>query len=281
MEPTMKRTWIDRVIEPGAITALFQPIVDIREQLPTIFAVEGLSRGPRGTTLEPPDILFEFARRKHEEPIVDRAAVAAILHDAARLPETLPVQINVHASTIGRDEGFVSFLRGVCRGYAVHPSRLTLEILEHSNYVEESRYMAAIQALRAEGVGIALDDIGVGWSNFRMILVTRPSQLKVDRCLVDGIAEDAFRQTTMRAIRLLADQAGAKVVAEGVEREADLEQLRRLGVEYAQGYLFSRPLSVEDLLSEASPIASPARPTWAPLAEDSDLLVANEARMAW
>lgn len=276
----MKRTWIDRVIEPGAITALFQPIVDIRGDMPTVCAVEGLSRGPRGTTLESPDILFEFARRKHEEPIVDRAAVAAILHDAVRLPASLPVQINVHASTIGRDDGFVGFLRGVCRGYGIDPSRLTLEILEHSNYVEEERYMAAIQALRAEGVSIALDDIGVGSSNFRMILVTRPSQLKVDRCLVDGLAEDAYRQTTLRAIRLLADQAGAHVVAEGVEREADLEQLKALGVEYAQGYLFSRPLPVDELLAEVSPVV-PERPVWADLAEDSDLLISSPARMAW
>ncbi|MBZ0090485.1 MAG: EAL domain-containing protein, partial [Thermoanaerobaculia bacterium] len=198
----MKRNWIDRVIEPGAISALFQPIVDISAETPRLHAVEGLARGPKGTTLEAPDILFEFARRKHEEPIVDRAAVAAILRDAARLPEGLSIQINVHASTIGRDDAFVSFLRGVCKGYGIDPKRLTLEILEHSNYVEEARYTAAIEALRAEGISIALDDIGVGSSNFRMILVTRPSQLKVDRCLIDGLATDPFRQTTLRAIQL-------------------------------------------------------------------------------
>lgn len=276
----MKRTWIDRVIEPGAITALFQPIVDIREETPSLYAVEGLSRGPRGTTLEAPDILFEFARRKHEEPLVDRAAVAAILRDAGRLPETLPVQINVHASTIGRDDGFLSFLSGVCRGYGVDPSRLTLEILEHSNYVEESSYTAAIQKLRTAGVRIALDDIGVGSSNFRMILVTRPSQLKVDRCLVDGLAGDPYRQATLRAIRVLADQVGAQIVAEGVERECDLAQLRELGVEYAQGYLFSRPLPVDELLLTVSSVA-PMRPLWAAFAEDTDLLVGTAARMAW
>ncbi len=276
----MKRTWIDRVIEPGAISALFQPIVDIREETPSLYAVEGLSRGPRGTTLEAPDILFEFARRKHEEPLVDRAAVAAILRDAGQLPETLPVQLNVHASTIGRDDSFLPFLSGVCRGYGVDLSRLTLEILEHSNYVEESSYIAAIQKLRAAGIRIALDDIGVGSSNFRMILVTRPSQLKVDRCLVDGLAGDPYRQATLRAIRVLADQVGAQIVAEGVERECDLAQLRELGVEYAQGYLFSRPVPVDELLLSISSVA-PMRPLWAAFAEDTDLLVGTAARMAW
>lgn len=278
MEMAMKRTWIDRVIEPGAISAVFQPIVDIREETPKLHAVEGLARGPKGTTLEAPDILFEFARRKHEEPIVDRAAVAAILRDAARLPDGLPVQINVHASTIGRDDGFVNFVRGVCSGYGIDPRRLTLEILEHSNYVEEARYTAAIRELREVGIGIALDDIGVGSSNFRMILVTRPTQLKVDRCLIDGLAGDTYRQTTLKAIQLLAGQAGAQVVAEGVERDADLEQLRELGVELAQGYFFSKPLPVDELVPEASMLV-PTRPLWASRAEDTDQLVGIPVRM--
>lgn len=275
----MKKTWIDRVIEPGAISAVFQAIVDIRDETPKLHAVEGLSRGPRGTTLETPDILFEWARRKHEEPLVDRAALAAILRDAARLPGLLPIQVNVHASTIGRDDGFVPFVRGVSHGYGVELSRLTLEIVEHTNYVDEARYTAAIAALRAEGVGIALDDIGVGASNFRMILVTRPSQLKVDRCLIDGLATDEFRQTTLRAIQLLASQTGAEVVAEGVERASDLEQLREQGVAYAQGYFFAKPMPVDELMGGGPPVA-PMRPLWAGLAEDTNQLIGMPVRMA-
>ena len=94
---------IQRVIEPGAISVMFQPILDILGARPRLYAVEGLSRGPKGSTLEAPDILFEFARRKNEEAIVDRAAIAAILAEARKLPPGLRIQVNVHASTIGRD----------------------------------------------------------------------------------------------------------------------------------------------------------------------------------
>jgi hypothetical protein len=79
---------LERVVEPGAITALFQPILRISGGEATVVAVEGLARGPRGCTLEAPDILFEFARRKNEESIVDRAAISAILRFAPVRPGT-------------------------------------------------------------------------------------------------------------------------------------------------------------------------------------------------
>lgn len=244
----MRKSLIDRVIEPGAITAVFQPIVDIRCASPALHSVEGLSRGPRGTTLESPDVLFEFARRKHEEPVVDRAAIAAILAEARALPSDLPIHVNVHASTIGRDPGLPEYLKRLAGSAGIALHRLSLEVLEHSNYVEEGQYLGAIAALRAAGIGIALDDVGVGTSNFRMILLTKPSMLKVDRFLVDGVAEDLFQQATLRAVRVVADQVGAVVVAEGLEREEDLAMLRELDIELAQGYLFSRPRLADELV---------------------------------
>ena len=99
----MIKSLMERVIEPGAITALFQPILGISDDEPRIVAVEGLARGPKGSTLESPDILFEFARRKNEESIVDRAAISSILREARKLPTDLALHLNVHASTLGRD----------------------------------------------------------------------------------------------------------------------------------------------------------------------------------
>lgn len=240
---------IERVVEPGAITALFQPIYEIGLTHPSLCAVEGLARGPRGSTLEAPDILFEYARRKHEESLVDRAAISAILHEARKLPLRLPVHLNVHASTLGRDGQFVAFLANTAASEGIDHDRLVLEVLEHSNFVEEESFLTTLAELRRLRCGIALDDVGVGNSNFRMMLVTRPSLLKIDRYLVRGISSDAYQQATMRAIRLLADQVHASLVAEGVENQEDLKTLRTLGVEQAQGFLFSRPRTADDLVA--------------------------------
>ncbi len=243
----MIKSLMERVIEPGAITALFQPILSIRGEESRIVAAEGLARGPKGSTLESPDVLFEFARRKNEESIVDRAAISSILREARKLPPDLSLHLNVHASTLGRDGRFVEFLRKNSSSVGIDPKRLTLEIVEHSNFVEEENFLEALTELRASGIGVALDDVGVGTSNFRMMLIARPTMLKIDRYLVSGVARDSYQQATMRAIRLLADQVHADLVAEGVDNEDDLRTLRTLGIEYAQGFLFSRPRTAEDL----------------------------------
>ncbi len=248
----MKPSLIERVVEPGAISAMFQPIYEIGAAQPALCAVEGLARGPRGCTLEAPDILFEYARRKHEESVVDRAAISAILREARKLPETLPVHLNVHASTLGRDERFVEFLAKTSAAEGVSLGRLVLEVLEHSNFVEEQSFLSTLAEMRKLGCEIALDDVGVGNSNFRMMLVTRPSLLKIDRYLVNGIASDAYQQATMNAIRLLADQVHAKLVAEGVETAEDLHALKSLGVEQVQGFFLSRPCTADDLVSSGA-----------------------------
>lgn len=262
----MLKSLLERVVEPGAITALFQPILRISDGEATVVAVEGLARGPRGCTLEAPDILFEFARRKHEESIVDRAAISAILREARKLPPDLPVHLNVHASTLGRDDRFADFLCKTSSSLGIDPGRLTLEIVEHSNFVEEESFLAALADLRAAGCDIALDDVGMGTANFRMMLIARPTKLKIDRYLVSGIAADAYKQATMRAIRLLADQVHADLVAEGVDNEEDLKALRTLGVEYAQGFLFACPRTADDLVStmlQSSPQPVKRAAVWA------------------
>lgn len=243
----MSRSLLDRMTEPGAIRAVFQPIVDLRRPRPALAAIEGLARGPGGTNLEMPDLLFEYARRKHEEARMDYAAIEAILRAVSVLNGEPAVHVNIHAATIARDADLVGFLTELGTLYGVAPPRLTLEIVEHSDLVDETPYLEALLGLRRAGISIALDDVGAGTSNFRMILLTRPSLLKADRCLIRGIAEDPFRQATLRAIRLFADQVGASVVAEGIETSEDLATVRSLGIELGQGFLFSPPVPVEQL----------------------------------
>lgn len=243
----MTRSLLDRMTAEGAIRAVFQPIVDLRRPRPALAAVEGLARGQAGSNLESPDLLFEYARRKHEEVRFDRAAIASILAAAAAIPGQHSLHVNIHAATVERDAGLLDFLTAQSAIHGVALPRLTLEIIEHAALVDETPYVEALFTLRRAGISIALDDVGAGTSNFRMILLTRPSLLKADRCLVQGIADDPFRQATLRAIRMFADQVGASVVAEGIENREDLAMVRSLGAELGQGFLFSPPVTADGL----------------------------------
>ncbi len=255
MQSPHRSTLLDRILAEGGLSCRFQPIYDLRTDPPRIVASECLTRGPKGSSLEAPDLLFEYARRKREEAVVDRAAVATALRAARSLPAHLPLQVNVHASTLGRDRAFVRYLDRVAAAEGMSLARLTIEILEHSDPVDEETFLIALEELRERGVGVALDDIGLGRSNFRMILLARPGLMKIDRYLVQGIHADAARRAVLLSLKLLNEFLGSLLVAEGVESAEDLEVLRELKTPLAQGFQLCRPLAagqLADLLARAS-----------------------------
>ncbi len=99
-----------------------------------------------------------------------------------------------------------------------------------------------LKGLRRIGVRIAVDDIGLGHSNYRMLLECRPDFFKIDRYLVKGSNGDAYRRAVLHSIAELAQKVGAHAVAEGVDNEADLHTVCAEGIEMVQGYLLSRPI---------------------------------------
>ena len=202
---------------------------------------ECLSRGPKGTNFESAKVLFDYVRLKREETLVDRACVSAALA-AAPKRDSVRLSVNVHASTLGRDHDFVPFLRRAAEVQGIAADRLTVEIVEHAPPWDSIGFAAALDRIREAGMRIALDDVGLGQSNFKMILDVRPDYLKIDRYFIEQCDTDPHRQAVIQALAGLATHFGAEIVAEGVERQEVLETLRRFGVAFVQGYLFSPPV---------------------------------------
>lgn len=251
---------LDRVLQPGALTVRFQPIYDVRPETPVAHSLECLIRGPHRSTLEAPDLLFEYARRKREEANVDRAAVATIAEAAATVHPESRLHVNVHASTLGRDTSFAAFMRRVFENRGVEMNRVVVEIVEHTDYVEEKAFLRSLSELRAAGCDIALDDVGSGRANFRMMLVCQPSLLKIDRVLVQGVATDPYRRAILGSLRKLADDFGIAIVVEGIEVQPDLDTVRGMGIEFAQGFLLARPMTSAELLATSFGLARALTP---------------------
>lgn len=249
---------LDRILAPDSLSVCFQPVVDVYTPKKRAHYLEALIRGPRGTSVEAPSILFEYARKKNQEAAVDRACVDAISAAARWLPADTTLGINVHASTLAMDPGFVEFLAGVLAAGRVPMQRLVVEVVEHAPPWDVSRFRNALKSLRTLGAHIALDDVGLGHSNFMMILECMPDYLKVDRYLVAGCHRDFHRKAMLASIAQLAKPFGARVVAEGVEEPADLAVLKRLGITLIQGYLFGRPMPAAEI-DQRGAGATPAR----------------------
>src|SRR6185369_8891608 len=105
----------------------------------------------------------------------------------------------------------------------------------------------ALAGLRDIGARIALDDVGLGHSNFLMILECRPEYFKIDRYFVHGARSDFYRQAVLGSVVHLAKPFGARVVAEGVEDEDDLAAVRAAGIDLVQGWMFGMPQAVEEM----------------------------------
>ena len=235
------QTHLDDLLAPHALTAVFQPIVRIGQGRAEVFAYEGLIRGPEGGNFHQPDVLFGYVRRRRAEDRIDRACMKTILHAARVLPSASMVSINVHAVTLVRDPGFGEAVLAEAEANGLDAGRVILEVVEHGSAWNEPDYQGAIARLRRLGLRIALDDVGSGLSNYKMILDTRPDFFKIDRYLVTGCRDDAARRTVLASIQRLADDLGAGVVAEGVEIAEELTTLLDLGVHLLQGFLFARP----------------------------------------
>lgn len=239
-------TLLDRLRKEGGLTPVYQPIVELGRRFPSVRAYEALVRGPQGTLLATPDVLFQVARERGEEAAVDRLCVETTIAGAASLGEA-DLSVNVHASTLAADQDLVPFLVDTALREGRALERLIVEIVEHAPVWDVVALRDNLQGLRDVGIRIALDDVGLGYSNFRMMLECRPDFFKLDRYFVRGVHQDFFRRSVVESVVLLAHRFGGRVVAEGIESEEDLAAVQALGVAYAQGFLFRAPGRAEDL----------------------------------
>ncbi len=242
-------TLLDVILEPGRLSVVFQPMFEVCAASHQLFAVECLIRGPRGTNVERPSVLFEYVRRKRAEAAVDRACVATALADAGRLPGEPRLSLNVHASTLGRDPGFHDFLLERAEEARIDRRRLVVEIVEHAPPLDVPSFRRALTELRDAGIAIALDDVGLGQSNYKMILDVRPEIYKLDRYLVSGAWSDPYRQVILDSLARMVRRLQARAVAEGVEDHHELAAVEAAGIDLVQGFLFARPLARADLLA--------------------------------
>jgi EAL domain-containing protein (putative c-di-GMP-specific phosphodiesterase class I) len=251
------RDMIELLLNGDSLSTVFQPIFDISGGGFELWGVEALTRGPAGTHFANASVLFDYIRLKQEEVVADRHCIAAAFASRARmLPASLPrFSVNIHAGTLERDRTFASHIETLARTYDIDTSSVIIEIVEQSTYFDSRRVIAAIEDLRSLGVRIAIDDLGLGHGNYRLILDAAPDYLKLDRYFVHGCAQDRHRRALIASVQEIARQFDASVIAEGVERLEDLTTLRTMAVPIVQGYLMGVPHARPELTVDQSLLA--------------------------
>ncbi|MCU1691084.1 MAG: hypothetical protein JWM64_175 [Frankiales bacterium] len=226
--PALDLAGLRLALAPGGSYAVVQPLVRLADG--AVLGYEALGR-------------VTDSRGQGPAEWLERAGAAglrtdlelALLRAAAALgapPDEAPLFVNVSASTL-LDPRFEEV-------QALLPLHV-LELSERDRIEDYARLLPRLRAWRAQGVGLAVDDVGAGYANMAHVLQLEPAYVKIDRFIVAGLDRDPRRRALVAALHALASTSGACSVAEGVERPEELAVLRELGVDLAQGYLLGRP----------------------------------------
>ncbi len=216
------------VVRTAAFRPVFQPIVDLATGAHAGY--EALTRFSSGTS---PDLVFADARAAGLETDLELATLGAAIPAAANLPAGAWLSLNVSPGLVTGNGGLARLLQAADRP-------VVLEVTEHVPVADYAALRAAIGRLRP-AVQVAVDDAGAGVANFGHIVELRPAFVKLDIGLVRGIDADLSRQALMVGLLHFATESASTTIAEGVETDAELATLRKLGVPFAQGYLLGRP----------------------------------------
>ncbi|MFM0360851.1 EAL domain-containing protein [Paraburkholderia sediminicola] len=230
---------IEELIARRDLSAVFQPIVDFDDG--AILGYEGLIRGPAGTPLEAPFALFSQALAEGCALELEQAAARTCIDAFAKLDFDGKLFLNFSAGAIrqladAHDETFA-----LLRHRGVDPQRIVIELTEQSTIPDIASFLPVISALRTAGAQFALDDYGTANASMNLWVRLQPDVVKIDRFFIHGIASDSLKFEAVRAMQHFASASGARLVAEGIEDEADLIVVRDMGIGCGQGFFFGRP----------------------------------------
>jgi diguanylate cyclase (GGDEF)-like protein/PAS domain S-box-containing protein len=240
-----------RALERAEFRVLYQPI--IRLHTGRIAGIEALVRWehPQRGLVSPAEFMAEAEESGLIHAIgswVLRQAVSDAERLQASRTDELMLSVNLSARQLA-DPNFVEVVRGILAGSRIDPGTVYLEVGESSVMEDVEGAAEVLRHLRATGVRMSIDDFGTGFSSLLHLNRFPIDFLKVDRSFVATLEDNTGSANIVTAVISMAHALGLPAIAEGVETDVQLYSLRRLGCDYAQGYLFARPQRFDQVSS--------------------------------
>ena len=237
------------VVDRGLLHVYYQPKVDLHSR--RICGVEALVR----CGSMPEEVSTEnFIRLAEDYGLIGEVSEQVLRHAIGDLRlwdeevGTHELRLSVNISSVQlRQAGLATMIQDLLEETGFEARRLELELTESAAMLAGRSAASTLRALREIGCRLAIDDFGTGYSSLSQLERLPVDALKIDRSFVSGLGQPGHQGTVVKAIVALGHSLGLEVIAEGVETEAQLSFLNHAQCDIAQGYLFGRPMSAEDM----------------------------------
>jgi len=227
----------------------YQPLIDIQDG--SLFGFEALLRWQHSEFgMIPPNKFIPIAEESGLIiPITnwileETAKQIATWQKISRAYKDLVVSVNISGTHLSKDE-LIDDVENAIAVAKIKPSSLKLEITESAAMENAEHTISILNRLKSLGVQLSIDDFGTGYSSLSYLHRLPFDTLKIDRSFVYSVGESGENSEILQTIISLAKNLGKKVIAEGIETEAQLSLLQNLGCDYGQGYLLARPQTKE------------------------------------
>lgn len=243
---------IERALDAASFALYVQPIRSLSEEGGLAhYEVLVRLKGADGTAIEPKRFLPSAVKR-HLMPAIDRWVLRTLVvwltqnrKVWSRRPAVFCVNLAPQSMT---NSDFIAYAELLVRKSGLPPEALCFEVTERFVASGNISVHEAMRRLQALGCEVALDDFGRLSASPQYLSHVHTDYFKIDAALTRGAASDRVARATIAAIVRMAESLGVATVAEAVEETAQLEAVRELGVQYAQGYLLGMPQAIEDFV---------------------------------
>lgn len=236
-----ERLEIEQLIAQRQIEPVFQPIVSLRDGI--VHGHESLSRLTHQGAITNPEDLFDKARKYGLTAKIETLCRDKALTHASLIGLEGMIFLNVCPALLHTEEHRRGDTALRLEQLGIDRSRIVFELTEKTLIDDYALFEKGVEHYRSQGYKIAIDDLGEGYAGLRMLSQVIPDYVKLARFLVTEIDSSPHKQLLVEALLCFCKKIGIQVIAEGIERQEELQYLASIGVDFGQGYLLGKPAS--------------------------------------
>ncbi len=239
----VRSIWLVEMLRAQAVYSVFQPIVKMPRngETPEVFGYECLMRGEHEGNMVAPDTMLQMARGAGLIFQLDLAARRAAIVGAGRHKIDKKIFINFSPNSIYDPWHCLRSTVNAVEEVGLRRDQVVFEITESEKMPALKHLQRIVDFYREEGFQVALDDVGSGYSSLNVLVQLQPDFVKLDMGLVRDVDRDKTKAIVARKLIETVKELELSTIAEGIERVEELDWMRTVGADFAQGYLFARP----------------------------------------